>query len=337
MSKKTKWISLVLAGAMCAVLAAGCGQGEQSESASTPSPAAAPTTITSKQDTVGPVASQPPAASPSDSSSEYADFKTGLKQLQIQGNFMPPMSLDGIDPLNDKVIALTFDDGPHETLTPKLLDILKENEVVATFFVVGTNVEKYPDIVKRTYEEGNEIGTHSWNHPDYDTWKGLSASDKLEQYRKANDAIEAATGLRTMFDRPPGGTMTEDEAKAIGREQIIWSQDPKDWVKANRDPDTIYTNVIEGGDGSQKTGPEGYVADGGVILSHDIHATTVEAYDKIIKELKNQGYKFVTITQMMQIAEIRGGDVKYKFYNAPTAEQEAQASASASATSGENE
>ncbi len=309
---------------MCVMLAAGCGKGKQGEASPVPSPEAVPTTITSKQDAVGPVASSTPEASPSVGNSEYADYKTGLKQLQINGNFMPPKSLDGIDPLNDKVIALTFDDGPNETLTPKLLDILKENEVVATFFVVGTNVQKYPDIVKRTYEEGNEIGTHSWNHPDYDAWKALSASDKLEQYSKANEAIEAATGLRAMIDRPPGGSMTEEQAQAIGREQVIWSQDPKDWVKANRDPDTVYNNVIEGGDGSQKTGPEGYVADGGVILSHDIHATTVDAYDRIIKELKNQGYKFVTITQMMQIAEIRGGDIKYKFYYAPAADKEKQ-------------
>lgn len=270
----------------------------------------------------GATAGTVPSTLPSDmqqASPEYADFKTSLPQLQIEGNFMPPRSLEGIDPFHDKVVALTFDDGPHETLTPQLLDILKENGVTATFFVVGTNVEKYPELVKRAYEEGNDIGTHSWNHPENKVWKNLSVGDKLEQYRKANDAIEAATGLRSMIDRPPGGTITESEAKSLGREQVIWSMDPKDWVPDNRDPETIYANVIEGGEGSNSKEAEGYVADGGVILSHDIHATTVEAYDRIIKELKNQGYKFVTITQMMQIAEIRGGEIKYKFYDAPTA------------------
>lgn len=241
---------------------------------------------------------------------------TDIKQLRARDGFMPARSIDGIDPMNDKVIALTFDDGPHETLTPELLQILKDNDVVATFFVVGTNVEKYPELVKQAYEQGNDIGTHSWNHPADETWKNMSVDEKLEQYRKANDAIEAATGLRALFDRPPGGRITEKEAAQLGREQILWSMDPKDWKKANRDPDTIYTNVIEGGEGT-----EGKIADGGVILSHDIHASTVQAYDRIIKELKAEGYRFVTISQMMQIADARGEELKYMFYNAPTAAQ----------------
>lgn len=245
--------------------------------------------------------------------------ETDIHQIRQRDGFMPAKSIEGIDPLNDKVIALTFDDGPNETLTPKLLDILKENGVVATFFVVGQNVEKYPDIVKREYEEGHEIGTHSWNHTE--KWKNLPGGEKLDQYTKANDAIEAATGLRTIIDRPPGGAMTKEEAASIGREQIIWSMDPKDWVPEFRDPDTIYANVMNGGEGGGAKEVEGYVADGGVILSHDIHATTVDAYDRIIKELKNQGYKFVTVTQMMQIAEARGQDMgSFKFYSAPTAE-----------------
>ena len=95
---------------------------------------------------------------------------------------MPARSIDGIDPMNDKVIALTFDDGPHETLTPELLQILKDNDAVATFFVVGTNVEKYPELVKQAYEQGNDIGTHSWNHPADETWKNMSVDEKLEQY-----------------------------------------------------------------------------------------------------------------------------------------------------------
>ena len=240
---------------------------------------------------------------------------------------MLPKSLDGIDPLNDKVVALTFDDGPHPENTPKLLDILKENDAVATFFMVGTNAAEYPDIVKRVYDEGHEIGTHSWDHKDL---MKLSLDEIMtNQYGKANDAIEAATGLRALIDRPPYGSMSEDMAEQIGREQILWSVDPNDWKKENRDPDTVYDHVVNG------TPDGGYVQDGAIVLSHDIHATTVDAYDRIIKALKDEGYKFVTVTQMMQIAEIRGKDIEYRFGHAPTAAEAAESGSESSAPAGE--
>ena len=228
---------------------------------------------------------------------------------------MEPDSLEGIDPLNDKVVALTFDDGPHPENTPRLLDILKENDAVATFFMVGTNAAEYPDIVKRVYDEGHEIGTHSWNHKDL---KKLSLDEiMVDQYGKANDAIEAATGLRALIDRPPYGSMTEELAQQIGREQILWSVDPEDWKY--KDADTVYDHVVNGTDNG------GYVKDGGIVLSHDIHATTIDAYERMIPALKEEGYKFVTVTQMMQIAEIRGKEIEYRFGHAPAAEEAAQA------------
>ncbi|MBC5648687.1 polysaccharide deacetylase family protein [Christensenella tenuis] len=236
--------------------------------------------------------------------------ETDIQQIRTRDGFMTAKSIEGIDPMNDKVIAITFDDGPHETLTPKLLDILKENGVVATFFMLGQNAEKYPDIVKRAYDEGHEIGTHSWDHRD--SWPNLSMGERLDQYTKANDAIQAATGLRTLIDRPPYGAMTEEMAAQIGREQIIWSVDPEDWKY--RDADEVYDRVVDGTDSG------GYVQDGGIILSHDIHATTVEAFARIIPRLKDEGYTFVTVTQLMQIAEARGQDMeKYKFFSAPAA------------------
>ena len=309
-----------MAGAMCAALITGCSTGKGSE------PSAAATTITSSQDAVVPSESssaEPAAtATPEPTPSPTPTVSTNLTQLQAKDGYMPPKSLDGIDPLKDKVVALTFDDGPGP-YTEKLLDILKENDAVATFFVVGTNVAEYPDIVKRAYEEGNEIGTHSWNHKDL---KKLSLDEIMQdQYGKANDAIEAATGLRALIDRPPYGSMTEELAEQIGREQILWSVDPLDWDAkgGHKNSDSVYDRVINGSDDG------GYVRDGGIILSHDIHETTVNAYDRIIKALKDEGYKFVTVTQMMQIAEIRGKDVQYRFANAPTEEEAEKASESA--------
>lgn len=308
MNKRTKLTCVILAAVLCAGFAAGCGKGEAQETA------AQPTNITSAPDVT-----EPPAASVTPEPTPTPEQATDIAQLQPKSEkFMQPKSLDGIDPLNDKVIALTFDDGPNPVKTPEMLDILKENGVVATFFVVGNLVEEHPGIVKRAYEEGNEIGTHSYTHPEK-TWRGMSESEILDEYTKANDAIEAETGLRTLFDRPVGGGMKEEMAEQIGREQIIWSVDPEDWnnAKGYRDADKIYDHVMNGTNGGGKA------TDGAVVLSHEIYQSTVDAYKKIIPALKEQGYKFVTVSQMMQIAEIRGAEIPYLFHKAPGADEAA--------------
>lgn len=238
---------------------------------------------------------------------------------------MSPKSLDGIDPYNDKVVAITFDDGPFQETTPRLLDILKNNDVNATFFVVGEYVKQNPEIVRRAYEEGNEIGTHSWNHAsNYLKW---SYENVMDQISRTNDAIEEVTGLRTIIDRPPEGAINEDVASSIGRMQILWDVDPNDWKKENRDPDIVYDNVVNGGE----------IHDGALVLSHDIRPTTVDAYDRIIKELKDEGYKFVTITQLIQIAQLRGKELKYIFNGAPTAAKAAENGYTAETPNGPSE
>jgi len=286
-------------------------------------PEAQPTMITAYNEDV-PVSEAPteepeiPEESPEpEASAPVSD----IPQLNIEGNFMSPHSLDGIDPLNDKVVALTFDDGPHPEHTDRLLQILKDNGAVATFFVLGDNVEKYPEVAKRIYDSGNEIGTHSYDHTDL---MKLSADQVIsEQYGKTNDILEEAVGARALFDRPPYGSMSDDRAVELGREQIMWSVDPEDWKDEYKTTDKLIDNIFNG------TNSNGIkAADGSIILSHDIHKTTVDAYDAIIKEFINQGYKFVTVSQMMQIAEIRGKEIGYKFNGAPTAESAANSSAS---------
>ena len=244
----------------------------------------------------------------------FASAAAGIDKLEFEAGYMQPKTLEGIDPYNDKVIALTFDDGPTGDTTPRLLDILKANDVNATFFMVGENAAAHPDVVRRAYEEGNEIGTHSWDHErNFLKW---SADEVNDQINRANDAIADATGLRTIIDRPPEGAINEEVAETIGRMQILWDVDPNDWKQENRDPDIVYNNVIGGG-----------IHDGALVLSHDIRPTTVDAYDRIIKELKSQGYKFVTITQLIQIAQLRGKEIKYVFNGSPSASAAAQASA----------
>lgn len=243
---------------------------------------------------------------------DYYVDKLDLTAINPDGNYMEPKSLDGIDPFNDKVIALTFDDGPFEDTTPRLLDILQENGINATFFMVGKYVSMYPEIAKRAYEEGNEIGTHSWDHSsNFLTW---SHSQSMDQIQRANDAIESATGFRTIFDRPPEGAINKDVAAGFGRMQILWGVDPEDWKEKNRDPEIVYSNVIN----------DENLHDGSIVLSHDIRPTTVDAYDRIIKELKAQGYKFVTVSQLIQIAQLRGSNLSYVFSGSNSANYAAE-------------
>lgn len=309
MKKKTKLLGMILAVTVCMGIVAGCGSPGAKETS------AQPTVITSEptKEAAPAEATQTPEPTPTPTATPAP--VTDIAQLQPKNEkFMQPKSLDGIDPLNDKVIALTFDDGPGP-YTDQLLDTLKENDAVATFFVVGNRIAEYPGIVKRAYEEGNEIATHSYTHPEAKEWKALSADGQLEQYTQANDAIEKETGLRTLFDRPPGGNTPEEKAEQIGREQILWSVDPEDWNKKKgfRDADKVYDHVMNGTNGGGKA------TDGAVVLSHDIYQSTVDGYAKIIPELKEQGYRFVTVSQMMQIAKLRGEELKYIFNKAPAA------------------
>ena len=157
-----------MAGALCIACMSGCGVMENGKDAPTA------TTIISGVDEVAPKTSasaeteQTAMPQPTETPQPTQQAATNIEQLQPKNDqFMQPKSLDGIDPLNDKVIALTFDDGPNPVKTPELLDVLEENDVVATFFVIGNLVEKYPEIVKRAYEDGNEIGTHSYTPVSY--------------------------------------------------------------------------------------------------------------------------------------------------------------------------
>ena len=206
---------------------------------------------------------------------------------------MKAFSLDGIDPLNDKVVALTFDDGPNPSTTMKILNELKKHDALATFFVLGERVEEFPGIVKNIYESGNEIGNHSYSHKDF---KQISDEEIENQIDKTNQAIYETVGARPIIVRPPYGNVTDDIADVIGRPSILWTVDPEDWKY--KDEDIDYNNVMDD------------VGDGDIVLMHDIYQASAEAAIRIIRELTDRGYKLVTVTQMMQIAEARGEDVE---------------------------
>lgn len=192
-----------------------------------------------------------------------------------------------IDP-DKPMVAFTFDDGPNPNTTPRLLDTLKKYDAKATFFMVGQNVVNYPDIVKRIYMEGHEIGNHSWSHEDLGAM--TSADDIIQGYQKADDAIFAACGHDPQYVRPPFGSMSELYNKTVDRESILWSIDTRDWESHN--PASIRSII------------DTYVADGSVILMHDIHSESVDSMDAILAELQEKGYQFVTIDDLFKYGKI---------------------------------
>lgn len=192
-----------------------------------------------------------------------------------------------IDP-DKPMVALTFDDGPNPNTTPQLLDTLKKYNAHATFFMLGTNVKYNPELVARVYQEGHEIGNHSWEHKDF-----ARMTDKDEiwaNYQKADDAIFEACGHDPTHVRPPYGSVSELYNKVVNRDSILWSIDTRDWE--SHDPKAIQAII------------EKYVNDGSVILLHDIHIDSVEAMETVIPMLQKKGYQLVTIDDLYRYGKI---------------------------------
>ena len=193
-------------------------------------------------------------------------------------------------------VALTFDDGPHFALTPRLLDTLKAKGVKATFFLVGTNAKEYPAIVKRIVADGHELGNHSWSHPNL---AKMSDEEVRSQLNRTSDAIEAAVGQRPKLMRPPFGSYTKAQGKwmheDLGFTVVLWDVDPDDWRDPG--PSVVEDRVLNGWKNSTGVRP------GSIVLSHDIHKGTVEAEPDIIDKLQAKGYKFVTVSELLAMHE----------------------------------
>lgn len=183
----------------------------------------------------------------------------------------------------EKVVALTFDDGPDPIDSPAVLDILKEKEVRATFFVLGQAAQSNPFLLKRLVKEGHEIGNHSFNH-DYQQRR------LVEEMKQTDREVFAATGTHTYFYRPPGGFLSKNQLEIIknnGHIVALWSVDSKDW--RNPGVKQIVDNVVKN------------VFPGAIILLHDggyQRTQTVKALGPIIDALRNQGYRLVTLSEL---------------------------------------
>lgn len=192
-----------------------------------------------------------------------------------------------------KLVAFTFDDGPDGKYTPKILDILKQYNVKATFYMVGTQAERFPEVIKRIKEEGHGIGNHSWSHPQMPK---LSESDMRNQIQKTDDAIAAAIGTPATTFRPPyGATNKALEAMLHERGQSVvnWSVDTRDW--AGTSPRSMIQNVKD------------HTTPGGIVLMHSFGnkyvPNTIAALPEMITHLQQNGYEFVTVDQLLDTKE----------------------------------
>lgn len=197
----------------------------------------------------------------------------------LQGITYKSCEVDG------KFLALTFDDGPHPENSVKLLDILKQHKAKATFFVLGNNAEKHPELLKRMQAEGHEIGNHSWSHPHLTTMEEPAVRSELERTSKA---VADAIGNSPKVFRPPfidtNGTLESRISKEFGMKSILCSVDSLDW--RDNDSGLAQRYVLEG------AGP------GAIVLMHE-RRSTAEALPGILKELEAQGYQFVTVSELI--------------------------------------
>lgn len=194
-----------------------------------------------------------------------------------------------IDPTKP-MVALTFDDGPHETRTTKILDALEANNAKATFFVLGNRVGRNPDVLRRAVSLGCEIGNHTYGHLQLTK---LSLEDIRFQVNETNRLVEEITGQPPTLLRPPYGAFNETVKQTVNMPMILWCIDTLDWKTKSRDK-TVST-VIDN------------IQDGDIVLMHDIHETSAEAAEIIIPELIKQGYQLVTVSEL---AEYRGIDLQ---------------------------
>ncbi|MCX3060917.1 polysaccharide deacetylase family protein [Streptomyces sp. GXMU-J5] len=200
-----------------------------------------------------------------------------------------------VDCRKAKCVALTFDAGPSEN-TPRLLDILKEKKVPATFFLLGKNhVMKHPDLVKRMAREGHELGSHTWDHK---ILTDISDDQIRQELKRTDDAIEKLTGKRPTLMRPPQGRTNDHVSKLAKQEglaQILWDVTSKDYKEPPAR--TIRERTLK------QTHRDS------IILLHDLYKNTVPAVPGIIDALKAKGYVFVTVPQLLAPGKAEPGKI----------------------------
>lgn len=213
--------------------------------------------------------------------------KINLSFNKIKKNKVASVPVNNIIDVNKKVVALTFDDGPSK-YTNELLDVLKDNDAVGTFFIIGNKVEIYSDTLNKAIKNCNEIGNHSYNH------KWLTKVDNTEldnQINKTQDIIYETLNYKPINFRPTYGSINNNMRNNINLNIVLWNVDTMDWKY--KSVDKIVSRATKN------------TKDLDIILMHDTRKRTVEAVKKIIPILKEQGFTFVTVSELQEIKKLR--------------------------------
>ncbi len=191
--------------------------------------------------------------------------------------------------LDRPFVAITFDDGPNPSTTNAILDVMEENYAKGTFFVLGKCAVSYPEEVKREYDLGMEVGSHTYSHSDSPTFANMSEAQEKKEIEDTNAAIEKAGVPTPVLLRPPYGAKNDkakNVIKSYGFSIINWNLDTEDWKY--RSSDHTYQEIMK-------------AQDGDIILLHDIHEFNVDAVKRAVPELIDQGYQFVTVSELYDI------------------------------------
>lgn len=198
---------------------------------------------------------------------------------------------------SQKIVALTFDDGPYPPYTGQILDILREYQVPATFFLIGKNAEKHPDLVRRMVAEGHQLGNHTYNHIDLLKADRREIADEVE---RCNKIIRDITGAGAQIVRPPHGfrdSVVVEVMAERGLKVVEWSVMSRDWT--NPGVEAIVSRTVS----KVKSGAVILLHDGDGVAASAPRAQTVAATREIIRELTAQGYKFVTVSEILAKTE----------------------------------
>lgn len=205
---------------------------------------------------------------------------------EVDSTILTEDVINVIDP-SKPVVAITFDDGPSQ-YTEEIIKTLKDNDCNATFFVLGNKVEAYQDVIKQSIKDGNEIGNHSYNHK----WLSRLSTDEVkEQIDKTQNILKETVGYTPTLLRPTYESVNQRIRKNTDLDIVLWTIDTKDWkIKSS---DRIVEKIVKS------------VSDGDIILMHDIFKRSSDALKKLIPILKEQGYQFVTISELEEVKLLR--------------------------------
>ena len=193
-----------------------------------------------------------------------------------------------------KMVALTFDDGPFPKVTNRILDLLEEYNAKATFFLMGDRVERFKETIQREYDEGHQVASHTYSHKDLTKL----SKDKIKyEVEHTNDLLNEVIDVGDVYIRPPYGANNNLVRETVQVPMILWSVDSEDWK--SKDKDIIYKEIMD------------HVQDGDIILMHDLYPTTADAMELVIPELIRQGYQLVTVEELFEAKKIlpEGGKI----------------------------